>query len=231
MKTAASIASLAAAIAPASATPGFMVAPTGQVTGSTCQSYSLAVALAFKRDPGFSIDTAAQLRSAEQAIRAAIVKEAAGAPVTHDHIRAGFRVYTGGRYLLKMHDVDIAQLGAFAAQRSGVGSEAATPPTFLMGSVVKDVVLSSATRIGSDRYASGHIFTVLGSDGGPNSSQKLLVLNSAMKVRDTTKNSCSDGVPDDPGPYTASISWRPIATLELKQFSTGKARVWLVDKP
>jgi len=231
MKLATTIVVLGAAfMAPAWATPGFVVAPTGQATGHTCQSYALGVALAFKRDPNFRIDTAAQLRTAEQAIRAAIVKEAAGAEVNHEHIRAGFRAYTGGRYVLKMQDVDIAQLGAFAAQRSGLSSQAAAPPTFLLGSVVKDVILSSATKIGSDSYKSGHIFTILGSDGGPNSNQKLLVLNSAVKVKDTTKNSCSDGVPDDPGPYTASTSWRPSNTIEFKQFTAGKARVWLIEK-
>jgi hypothetical protein len=168
--------------------------------------------------------------AAEKAIRAAIVKEAAGAEVNHDHISAGFRAYTGGRYIIKMQDVYIAQLGALAAQRSGVGSQSAAPPTFLLGSVFKDVLLSSATKIGVDSYASGHIFTILGSDGGPNSNQKLLVLNSAVKVKDTTKNSCSDGVPDDPGPYTATMSWRATNTVELKQFTAGKARVWLVEK-
>lgn len=211
------------------AAPGFAVQPTGQVTGSTCQSYALGVALAFKRDPAFKLDTAADLRSAEQAIRAEIVKASGGAAVTHDHIRTGFQNYTGNRYRIKMEDVDLAALGTRISSQTGV-STAAIPLNFLLGAVVKDVALSSATRIDGDSYSAGHIFTIMGVDGGPNSNQRFLVLNSAIKVKDTERNSCSDGVPDDPGPYTAGLAWKPVNNISFRTFNGNKIRLWTVEK-
>jgi hypothetical protein len=214
----------------ATAAPGFIVEPSGQATNHTCQSYALGVALAFKRDPAFNLLTAAELRKAELGIRQEIVKARGNAPeVTHEHIKAGFANYTGGRYRLVMEDVDIATMGQRISARTGVSS-ADIPPTFLLGATVKDVVLSSATRIENDSYGSGHIFTMLGVDGAPNSNQRVLVLNSAVKVKGQERNSCMDGVPDDPGPYTASLAWKPVSRITFKPFSPGKVRLWTVEK-
>ncbi|MEJ8850164.1 hypothetical protein [Variovorax rhizosphaerae] len=220
---------LACVAGPASADPGFAVKPTGQALSDTCQSYALGLALAFKRDPDFKVDTAAQLRNIELAIRAQIKKASGTANVNHAHVQKGFETYTGGRYKLVFKDVAEAQVGAEAGKRSGVTSGAAVPPAFLLGVIVRDVVLASATRIGPYPYGDGHIFTILGKDGPPNSNERLLILNSAVKVKDLTRNSCSEDLPDDPGSYTAELSWKPVQDIAFKQFG-GKVRLWTVEK-
>ncbi|MCZ8174095.1 MAG: hypothetical protein O9343_02790 [Burkholderiaceae bacterium] len=211
------------------ADPGFAVKPTGQALSSTCQSYALGLALAFKKDPGFKVGTAAELRGVELAIRAEIKKASGGASVNHAHVQKGFEAYTGGRYKLVFKDISEAEVGSEAGKRSGVSTGAVVPPVFLLGVAVKDVVLASATRIGTDSYGDGHIFTILGKDGPPNSNEKLLILNSAVKVKDLTRNSCTEGLPDDPGPYTAELSWKSVQEITFKQFG-GKVRLWTVEK-
>lgn len=214
---------------PTSADPSFAIKPAGQALGSTCQSYALGLAIAFKRDPGFKVGTATQLRKVELAIRAEIKKASGTASINHAHVQKGFEAYTGGRYKLVFKDVAEAQVGTEAGKRSGVTSGAVVPPVFLLGVAVQDVVLASATRIGADTYGDGHIFTILGKDGPPNSNEKLLVLNSAVKVKDLTRNSCTEDLPDDPGPYTAELSWKPVQDIAFKQFG-GKVRLWTVEK-
>ena len=207
----------------------FLVQPTGQATGNTCQAYSLAVALAFKRDPNFKVDTAAQLRAVEQAIRAEIVRAAAGAPVSHAHIVKGFQAYTANKYKLTMKAFPVAEIGDKVKVRTGVSSQAATPPSFLLGQVVKDVLLASATKIGNDAYKDGHIFAMLGMDGPPNSNQQFLLLNSALHIKPNQPIQCVDGVPDDPGNYTALLSWKRSGDIAFKPDAAGKVLVWQID--
>jgi hypothetical protein len=214
----------------ACAAPGFVVTPAGQATGSTCQSYALGIALAFKRDASFKIDSASDLRKVELAIRSEIKKAAGTNPVSHDHIVKGFSAYTGGKYKLQFRDVDLAGVGDIVAARTGIANANAAPPNFLLGDAVKDVVLASATKIDSDAYGSGHIFSMFGVDGPPNSNQKFLVLNSAVKVKNTSQNACVGGIPDDPGSYTAGLSWKSANAIEFKALAPGKIRLWNVDK-
>jgi hypothetical protein len=215
----------------ARAEPQFLVQPTGQATGDSCQSYALGVALAFKRDPKFQLDTASDLRNAENAIRAAIIKASNNAPsIGHDHVKAGFEAYTEGRYKIVMRDVKLGDVGSTAGQRSGVTAAAVLPPAVLASGAIKDVILSSATSINGDQYKNGHIFTILGVDGPPNSSQRLLVLNSGMKIRDTSRNACEAALPDDPGKYTALLSWMPVSNVAFRQFTPGSAKIWTVEK-
>jgi len=210
------------------AEPGFVVQPIGQATNSTCQSYALGVALAFKRDAQFKLTTAADLRKTELAIRAAIKSAAGTESVNHDHIKKGFESFTNGIYKLKFRVVDLAQVGEEVKKRSGVTSP--VPLEFLLGAIVKDVVLASATMIDNYPYSQGHIFTLLGADGPPNSNQKLLILNSAIKVKGIERNSCSEDLPDDPGPYTAGLSWKDFNSIKFKVNSPGKVLLWTIEK-
>lgn len=86
----------------------------------------------------------------EQGTRIEIVRAAAGASVSHAHIVKGFAAYTGNRYKLMMKSYLHAEIGERVKARSGVSSAAATPPNFVLGQVVKDVLLASATKIGND---------------------------------------------------------------------------------
>ncbi|MDM0001209.1 hypothetical protein QTI24_21565 [Variovorax sp. J22P240] len=216
--------------AEANATPEFLLEPSGQATGSSCQSYALAVALAFKRDAAFPVQTASDLRKVETGIRSKIKQAAGSADVTHVHVKAGFDAYTSGRYKLTIKPGELAAVGNAVAARSGVSSEQATPPTFLLGAVVKDVLLASATRIGKDSYGGGHIFTILGATLPANSSQKFLILNSGVKVKgeNTARKACSDGVPDKLDPYVAMLGWTKSVDIEFKQAS-GKVLLWTID--
>ena len=214
------------------ADPSFVVTEqVGQANFSTCQSYALAIALAFKRDQAFPINNWAQLRGTELAIRRAI--EAArdarhGTEVSHADIQAGFDAYTGGRRHLRQRMVDLPDLGALAGSRSGVTSAGATPPTFLLGSVVNDVLLSSAISIAGYNYGGGHVFTILGVDGPPNSSRRYLILNSAARRNGQTRVACQDDLPDDAGPYEASLAWVPSSQIAFKTFG-GRYSAWTVD--
>lgn len=210
------------------AASGFIVEPAGQATGDTCQSYSLAVALATKRDAAFKFDTAAELRKAEVAIRSSIKKAAGQSSVTHAHIQSGFSNYTSGNYELKFSDVEEADIGDVISSATGITSAQMTPATFLLGAIVKDVMLASATKIGADSYGAGHIFTIYGVDGPPNSNRRYLILNSGLKVKDK-RYTCQDGLPDDPGDYSAWLGWTKSADIKFKSLGT-KVRLWRIEK-
>lgn len=213
--------------------PDFRVDPVGQATGNSCQSYVLANALAYKKDKAFRIETSAELRDTERQIRKAIELAASTHPdnpgVNHDDIRRGFEAYTSNVYTVKTRDLDLVALSDAVGKRSGITSAALVPPTFLFGSVVADVAISSAKKIGGYSYADGHLFSILGIDGPPDSSRRFLVLNSAVKVKDIARNACIDGVPDDSGPYTASIKWYSQSEIDFKTYG-GKLKLWTVEK-
>ena len=213
----------------ARAQASFVQAPSGQSTPVSCQSYSLAVALAFKKDPAFSIDTAADLRRVEDAIRKAIESaQGKASSVTHEHIIAGFQAYTGGRYTLKSRLVDLPTLGDLVASASGITSTTSTPLSFLLGASVRDVLLTSVSRVGSSRYSSGHIITLMGIDGPATSSRSYLVLNGGIKVGGLAEQrACEEGIPDKPSKYGASVSWVGSADIDFKPFN-GKYLVWTV---
>jgi hypothetical protein len=208
---------------------GFVVEPAGQATGSTCQSYALAVALATKNDAVFKIHTAADLRKAETAIRAEIKKLAGTSDVTHAHVQSGFEKFTGGKYTLKFKDVPEPDIGTVVGQVTGIKSAAAVPPSFLLGAIVKDVILASASKIGPDTYNSGHIFTIYGVDGPPNSNRRYLILNSGVKIKDK-RFMCEESLPDDPGDYSASLTWKKTGEIAFKPISGDKIRLWTVEK-
>lgn len=210
------------------AASGFLVEPAGQATGNTCQSYALAVALATRQDPKFSINTAAELRNAELNIRARITEASGPLAVTHTHIQSGFKVFTNGKYILKFKDVDEVDVGDHIASATGITSEAASPPSFILGAVAKNVILASAERIGAHSYGEGHIFTIYGVDGPPNSNRRYLILNSAVKVKEK-RYTCEEGLPDDPGNYSALLSWKASNEVSFKHFGT-KIRLWRIEK-
>ncbi len=208
----------------------FLVQPSGQANYHSCQSYALAVALAFKRDKAFKLDTAADLRKVETDIRAEIKKQAGNNEVNHTHVEKGFSAYTKGSYVLKIIDVTEPDMGEKMIQRSGIAYKNAVPPDFFLGVAVKDVALTSLISIGKNTYRSGHIVALLGVDGPPNSNRSYLVLNSGVKIKDTNKTTCEEGIPDDSGPYTAQVSWVPSTEIDFRRFGS-KLKLWQVEKP
>lgn len=216
--------------APAFAGLDFLVSPTGQATTETCQSYALSVALALQKDRKFTIETAADLRRTEESIRRQIKKISEGSSVSHEHIMRAFEAYTNGDYKLQIKGMPYTNVGGFIGTQSGIKSISLTPPDFLLRDSIKNATLISVTRIGADRYTSGHIVAVLGSDNPSSSGLKLLILNSGIKIKDTTRNMCTEGVPDDPGRYTASVKWVAAEDMTIKQDASGMVLVWTIEK-
>jgi hypothetical protein len=215
-------------------TPRFVVETAGQATFASCQSYALAAALAFKRDARWPINSAHDLRLVEASLRDRIVANAPKGPtgspmVEHSHILAAFSEYAHGAYVIRQkYYKDIPSLDDGIARRSGVNDAQSVGPGFLLGAVVKDVLVASVTRIGDMRYSQGHLVTFLGVDGPPNSKRRYLVLNSAVKVRGKRTLACQEGVPDEPGPYVGSVSWVPIKDIDFRQDSNGILS-WFVE--
>ena len=194
----------------------------GQATTNTCQSYVLAIALALKGDPDFRMNDWAALRAFELRFRAEIKKrmDAAGAiEATDNDSRAAMETVTGARYTLASKgELSAPNFQAAVIATTGISSENdfSKVPAFLFGSIVKDAVISSATRIEAKSYknAAGHgshQFVILGaSQTASNSNVKYLVLNSAARRKTPSEKSidvCTDGVPDEKSPYFASLAW------------------------
>ena len=221
------------------ADPTFIIdRQVGQATNDTCQSYVLAIALAFKRDPHIPLKSWRDLRDLELKLRQQVViardARQAGVPPADrltsqaDSAKA-VEAVTGGVYTLSYRTVTEPDLGALVAATTGVGSKAAAGLSFVLGAAVKDVVISSATQIGSKPYRRGHQFAILGVDGPPNSTRQYLVLNSAAyKVKGRQAfNSCQDGLPDDAGPYFPSLSWHDDITFNP---DSGKVRAMTITR-
>lgn len=208
-------------------TPQFTVETAGQYNYSSCQSYALSAALAFKRDVRWPINSAHQLRLAEEDLRKRIIdkapKDQNGKPdVQHGHIIAAFAEYTGGAYVVKQkYYKDIPALDDAIAQRTGVTDAKYVGTGFLLGAVVKDVLVASVTRIGDKTYAQGHLVTFLGVDGPPSSERRYLVLNSAVSVDGQNVLTCQEGIPDKPGPYRGLVSWVLVKDIVFKQDGNG----------
>ena len=229
---------LATAARPAEAAdPTFIVdQQVGQATGDTCQSYVLAIALAFKRDPNIPLASWRDLRDLELRLRAEVVKardaRLPGVPpakrlATPADSAKAMETVTKGAYTVAYRTIAEPDLGGVVATTTGVNSKAVAGLSFVLGSTVKDVVISSAKMIGSKPYNSGHQFSILGVDGPPDSTRHYLVLNSAAyRVKGKQSfNSCQANLPDDAGPYFPSLSWHDDITFNL---DGGKVRVMTV---
>ena len=161
--------------------------PIPQGYTNTCQSYSLAFALARARVPGFELDTVSAVRIAEGAVRAAINAEVHDGETPYSHAvwqRAVLRL-TSNNY--KLNRVEYPTFEAMAdeiASRTGISS-AGTLGNNLSFLLSQTPVMTSFTSIDGNNYATGHIVTIFGIDrqaGPANTAPRLLLLNSAVKT-------------------------------------------------
>ncbi|MFL0587505.1 hypothetical protein ACH0BU_12775 [Sphingomonas olei] len=163
-----------------------VTSPIPQGYTDTCQSYSLGFALARANVPGFTLQTVAEVRSAEAAVRAAINAEIKPGESAYNHAvwqRAVLRLTSNNYRLNRVEYPTFEALAEKAAALTGI-SNAGT----LSGSVAfllsQTPVMTSFSKIDGNTYSSGHIVTVFGVDrpSGPVSvAPKLLLLNSAVK--------------------------------------------------
>jgi hypothetical protein len=209
--------------------------PVPQHTKATCQSYSAAVMLAFQNDPAFPINTVNALRDAEVAIRSKVEGFAADRnhydngklDPRHDDIVSGFAAYTSGAFTLQIKSFsDITALGTHIGNSTAI-TNSATFPFPIATSSIKEPVMISVKRVGSNVYKSGHLVTVFGVSGPPNSTRQYLILNSAVKVGAGTMLLCDLNAPASQTTYGALTAWTN--DIEFKDYS-GKYFAFNVNK-
>jgi hypothetical protein len=200
--------------------------PIPQYTTQTCQSYSAAVLLAFQNDPAFPIDTLAALRDAEVAIRTQIealamarnhVDDNGNLAPTHDDVMDGFKAYTSNLYTLDRTTVsDILGVGKFVGNETGI-TDAGAVPFPILPSAVQQPVMISVKRLGQNVYKAGHLVTVFGVSGPPDSNRQYLILNSAVKIGQGAALFCDPNEPATQTSYGALTSWTN--DLEITDYS------------
>ncbi len=77
---------------------------------------------------------------------------------------------TNGAYTVSYKAYDEADFVKLVGARTGVTSAVSLEPSFLIGGLVRDVVISSAKKIGDTAYNSGHQFAIFGVSGPQNAS-------------------------------------------------------------
>ncbi len=207
--------------------PSFMIGQQiGQKDFWSCQSYALAVALAFKRDPDFPVTSWSELRNTESGIRAEIISDNGGSveKISRQNVINGFAKFTHKQYSLIDKPADLVKLGTLIVERTGVSNASQLQNSFPLGPTVKDVLLTSVTRIGKKTYGDGHYIAIFGVDGPPNSQRRYLVMNSAVimdpKGVDKHYFACTRDLPDNKGPYEAGLNWIPSDEIDFKDFGS-----------
>ncbi|KPL66743.1 hypothetical protein SZ64_00675 [Erythrobacter sp. SG61-1L] len=160
--------------------------PIPQAFTNTCQSYSLAFALARAGVPGYELDTVAGVRSAEARVRSAIEGAIQSGETAYSHsvwVRAVSQLTSNNYRLMRRTYSSGEEFMDEVVRKTGI-SAAGTLGSTLSYLASITPVMTSFTRIGSNNYG-GHIVTIFGLDrpSGSNSSvqPKLLLLNSAVK--------------------------------------------------
>ena len=201
----------AALHAAAAASVDLVLNPSPQAAGNTCQSYSLALALAFAPAYPTGPKTAQELRDLERRIRTELVKSAAGGTIDRTDWKVAVEAATGGKLTVasrQFADLDAAL--RFVALQTGI-DHADQLPTAISAALVRIPVLMSFTRIGTSKYPEGHIVTVFGVVSPPASitnqaRPKLLMVNSAVKYPGGVKNICAEEDLSDADHYRATVA-------------------------
>jgi hypothetical protein len=160
--------------------------PIPQGYTNTCQSYSLAFALARSGVPGFNLNTVGEVRAAEKTVRDAIEAEVRFGESAYSHAvwqRAVARLTSNNYKLNRVEFSSFEQFMTEAGSKTGV-TGAATLGSSLSYLLSRTPVMTSFTDIGGNTYASGHIVTIFGIERSPaplSTPPKLLLLNSAIK--------------------------------------------------
>lgn len=208
----------------------FAVQPAGQWNGSSCQSYALAIALAKAKGTSFSNLSARDLRTIEMDLRNEIIAAAKDkANINHDDLKKGFENYTKQEYTISRDRVKgVVALSDRVSKETGVTGQVATP--FFLDALVNSVVLTSVTKIDGQGQWPGHIVALLGVDGPPNSTQKMLVVNSGdNKNNPDPRWTCESYLPDKPSNYKAHVAWIPVTSITFRDFGD-EYLAWTVSK-
>jgi hypothetical protein len=122
---------------------------------------------------------------------------------------------------------DFDQFVAQVVKLTGISS-AKTLGTVLSAVMVKTPVLTSVESIGNNKYAGGHIVTLLGIDASVSSPPPIAVLNPAVKVGSVEKVICemNGKIGDEKYQAFATIEEK----YELKKFPQGYLLITIKKK-
>lgn len=200
-----------------------------QYASNSCRSYGLALAIGTLPGTPFPVGTAQELRAAEKDLQARIEatakKTKGGSPGDHAVWQTAVAEMSSGKIELVIeHFKDLEAFYKRVRELTGV-SNADTLGSVLTIAVGKTAVMTSVTRMGKDKYKSGHIVTLYGVSGQPVTPTPLVVLNPAVKVANNTRLACEiDDVPND-DKWSAMASLEP--SYELKSFGGSYLLMWL----
>lgn len=195
--------------------------PSPQSTFNTCQSYSIAYALAYSGLWYQAIETPKQLRDLEVIVRKeinSVVQEqnSKGKRITPYHhftwAEAVKRVSSNNLKLTLYYTSSPTEYYQKISDITGItSSEILGAP--ISAALVKKPVMTSVKKLNGDSYASGHIVTLLGltetvsaNKSIANMDKELLVLNSAVKSNQKTFNMCSEEITSGDKMYSASVN-------------------------
>jgi len=218
-----------------------VTSPIPQAYRDTCQSYSLAFALARAKVPGFELNSVGQVRAAEAKVRAAIdaeVKPGTPEDAYNQRVweRAVLRLTSNNLRLASAFYPTFEELADAAAAKTGI-SNAATLGGAVSFLLSQTPVMTSFVNIDGSAYRTGHIVTVFGVDrpAGPvNTVPRLLLLNSAVKASAPGAPPAYAPVCDSPALpgdrlYTGAL--RLESKYEPKLFGGKYRLMWLAKNP
>lgn len=217
--------------------------PSPQSTSNTCQSYSIAFALAQSGLWHEPIETPKQLRKLEVDVRSTINKyveeeKAKGHKVSPYHhstwAEAVKRVSSNNLELKLFYPSTPREYYEKVIEVTG------NPKTGILSgpiaaSLVTSPIMTSVTRLENSKYKSGHIVTLIGlvSDLPQYSSIAtmdigMLVLNSAVKSGGKTFNMCSEDFTPGDKKYSAELSLTK--SYDIKQWGGKYLLMWIQKK-
>lgn len=193
--------------------------PSPQAFTNTCQSYSMALSMAFVPGSPFKADNARELRELERRVRVALEKSAGSAEPQRKDWKAAIEGVTSGQMTVQWQE--FASLDAamrFAAEKTGI-SKPQELGEVISTALVKTPVMLSFLRIAGSRYPAGHIVTVFGVELPPatmveSARPKLLLVNSAVKYPGGVKNICAQEDLSDADRYRAVLTLTDDYTLK-----------------
>lgn len=197
--------------------------PRPQTYTDSCQSYGLAFAAASVPGSPLQAATAKELRVTERELRLArdaLARAANRSPYDHTVWKQALEQVSAGALTTDIRYVaDIDHFMAEVEKATGV-SNAQTLGPVLAAALMNFPVLTSVESIGNDKYASGHIVSVIGLARKPAPPHGLAMLNPAVKIGSAPERvACQldDGVGDNRYQAFATIEYR----YALKRFQSG----------
>ncbi|GAA0374979.1 hypothetical protein GCM10009092_44020 [Bowmanella denitrificans] len=217
--------------------------PSPQSTSNTCQSYSIAYALAYSGLWYQAIETPKQLRELEVIVRKEInsvvqehnSKNSKGKkinPYLHaTWVEAVKRVSSNNLKLTLYYPSSPTEYYQKISDITGItSSDIFGAP--IAAVLVKKPIMTSVQKLNGDSYASGHIVTLLGlTEAVPtnksiaNMDKAFLVLNSAVKSNQKQFNMCSEEITSGDKKYSASVNITN--DYELKDWGGKYLLMWI----